>query len=150
VGSRGVEIAKAPKKFQKPCETCGKLIWAYPSQVALGMKRYCSRACKPGHPGGPDSPSWKGGRSVGRNGYVRIHAADGLHILEHRVILLAKIGPGTHPCHWCGAPVTWTKGMRLGPGVLVTDHVDWDKTNNDPANLVPACQPCNVTRPRAS
>lgn len=67
---------------------------------------------------------------------------------EHRVILYEKIGPGTHPCYLCGNPVTWTLASegktRTGKGVLVTDHVDSDPTNNAPENLEPSCQPCNI------
>lgn len=64
--------------------------------------------------------------------------------LEHRLILFNATGPGAHPCHWCGTPVTWD----LRPpavGALEVDHVDRDTRNNDPLNLVPACHPCNVS-----
>lgn len=85
--------------------------------------------------------------SVTAKGYRRLAAAghplamgDG-HVYEHRAVLYEKVGPGAHPCHWCGAVVTW--------GVdLETDHLDGDKTNNDPANLMPACQACNSWRAR--
>jgi hypothetical protein len=33
--------------------------------------------------------------------------------------------------------------------MLVPDHLDGNRLNNDPANLVPACTPCNVMRGRA-
>lgn len=65
------------------------------------------------------------------------------HVLEHRKVLYDKIGPGAHPCHWCGASVTWDSGYSL-----TTDHVDFDRSNNDPANLVPSCNPCNAARTR--
>lgn len=58
---------------------------------------------------------------------------------EHRLVLLARIGPGEHPCHWCGRRLVW--GVNL-----VTDHVDFDRANNDPGNLVPACHRCNSRR----
>jgi hypothetical protein len=47
-------------------------------------------------------------------------------VAAHRLVLFAKIGPGTHPCHWCGTPVTWTMGERR-TDALTTDHVDFDK-----------------------
>lgn len=62
---------------------------------------------------------------------------------EHRVVLYAKVGPGPHPCHWCGTTLEWnaTAGTRIN-----ADHLDWDKLNNDPSNLVPACLNCNTRR----
>lgn len=60
-------------------------------------------------------------------------------VREHRVVLYDLIGPGTHPCHWCGKPVTWGE-------TLVVDHLNDIRTDNAPANLVPACQGCNIHR----
>lgn len=74
----------------------------------------------PGHP-----LAWKGG-------VVRIH----------RATLYDAIGPGSHPCHWCGKDVTWGAD-------LVADHVDADTWNNNPSNLVASCATCNVSRPGA-
>lgn len=68
-------------------------------------------------------------------------------VLRHRAVLFGTIGPGEHPCHWCDQPVEWTS-LGLIAGALVVDHVDWDTTNNDPANLVPSCHPCNSGRLR--
>jgi hypothetical protein len=65
-----------------------------------------------------------------------------------RIVLFENIGPGTHPCHWCDAPVTWLPGAGVGEGALVADHLDWDQQNNDPANLVPSCNICNAHRTR--
>ncbi len=61
-------------------------------------------------------------------------------LLEHRAVLYDKIGPGSHLCHWgCGKVLTW--------GVdLFVDHLDSDRLNNDPDNLVPSCNPCNMHR----
>lgn len=60
---------------------------------------------------------------------------------EHRVVLFDSIGHGPHLCNWCGTVVHWGT-------TLLTDHVDEDKLNNDPANLVPACRSCNQWRNR--
>lgn len=61
---------------------------------------------------------------------------------EHRVVLWDKLECESldceHECNWCGKPVTWRHGLK-------TDHVDEDKTNNDPENLVPSCNGCNVS-----
>lgn len=66
----------------------------------------------------------------------------------HRKVLWEKIGPGPHPCHWCGKPVDWMPGEHTREGALQTDHKDNDGQNNDPANLVPSCHTCNVERGR--
>lgn len=88
----------------------------------------------------------RGEGSIRKDGYRAVTAhghplADRWgHVLEHRMVLFDKIGPGEHPCHWCGAPVEW------GGLSLTADHVNFDRSDNDPANLVPACNPCNVRR----
>lgn len=66
------------------------------------------------------------------------------YVPEHRAVLFEKIGPGPHPCHYCGGSVNWVPGGRTGKGVLVVDHVDRNPMNNAPENLVPACTRCNV------
>lgn len=73
-----------------------------------------------------------------------IATADG-KVLTHRHVLYERVGPGPHPCHWCGTSVQWRVG-KPSAGALVADHVDHDRSNNDPANLVPSCNPCNGHR----
>jgi hypothetical protein len=60
---------------------------------------------------------------------------------EHRRVLRAVIGDEPHPCHWCNRMLTWGVDLHV-------DHLDHDKLNNDPHNLVPSCQPCNNRRTR--
>lgn len=82
------------------------------------------------------------------NGYVAIYgrehpltSASGL-VYEHQVVLYEKIGPGPHACHWnCGKMLEW--GGRNG---IHVDHLDEDRSNNDPENLVPSCVGCNWGR----
>ena len=63
-------------------------------------------------------------------------------LAEHRRVLYDKIGPGPHECHWgCGRLLEW--GGRDG---ICADHLDADRSNNDPENLVPSCVVCNVHR----
>lgn len=68
-------------------------------------------------------------------------------IKVHRLVLFNKIGPGKHPCHWCGEIVAWT---NAGPirGALVVDHVNNDGFDNSEENLVPSCSGCNTRRTR--
>lgn len=61
----------------------------------------------------------------------------------HRVTLFDSIGLGVHHCIWCGCEVEWKgKGDRM----LVVDHLDNDKANNDLSNLAPSCLGCNGAR----
>jgi hypothetical protein len=64
----------------------------------------------------------------------------------HRKVLYDAIGPGPHPCHWCGKPVDWTYGVTSD--ALVVDHLDDRRSNNDLDNLVPSCNTCNSSRSR--
>ena len=67
-------------------------------------------------------------------------------IYEHRQVLFDKIGAGPHFCHWCGRLVGWGPGPGLTR--LVTDHLNDDKLDNSPGNLVPSCVRCNSERAR--
>lgn len=90
-----------------------------------------------------------GGREATVTRYRRVKAPghpladkDGM-VRVHRRALYDKIGPGEHACHWCGRPVAWD---GVGIGRLCVDHIDGDRWNNDPANLVPSCRRCNTKR----
>lgn len=87
-------------------------------------------------------------RLVTADGYInltgQVHPlAAGGAVPEHRQVLYDKIGPGEHPCHWCGKLLAWG-----GKGGIHADHVDEDVSNNDPANLVASCLRCNWGRNR--
>lgn len=89
------------------------------------------------------------------NGYGRLFVghdhplADGKGCAHsHRVALFERIGPGVHQCHWCGADLQWLRRGSSWAGVLVVDHLDDDKGNNAPGNLVPSCFSCNALRAR--
>lgn len=68
--------------------------------------------------------------------------------MTHRVVLWEKIGPGEHSCHYCGTTVDWKPGEYLTATSLVAEHADGNTRNNDPANIVPACQKCNAKKMR--
>ena len=62
-------------------------------------------------------------------------------------MLWEKIGLGPHPCYFCGRPLNWQVRKRDQPwpeDFLQVDHLDHDKDNNDPSNLVPSCFRCNA------
>lgn len=101
-------------------------------------------------------------RSEGRidaDGYRIVRAPDGHPlaredgtIREHRLVLFDAIGPGEHPCHWCGWPVSWAITYRPGGTreerweALIVDHLNGDRSCNDPSNLVAADPWCNSNR----
>lgn len=64
-------------------------------------------------------------------------------VLRHRRVLYDAIGPGAHQCHWCPTSLAWEDGT------LEVDHLDGVPDNNDRANLVPSCGPCNKKRASA-
>lgn len=75
--------------------------------------------------------------STTRKGHPVANRSGGVWV--HRMVLYDSIGPGPHPCHWCDAPVDWGEG-------LTADHLNWDRRDNRPCNLVPSCMSCNSTR----
>ena len=88
------------------------------------------------------------GSSINPAGYRDLHMQQGHPLArsggllgEHRKVLYDKIGPGEHPCYWCGRTLSWG-----GLDGIVVDHIDEDRLNNDPNNLVPSCNPCNIGR----
>lgn len=62
-------------------------------------------------------------------------------IQVHRAVLYESIGPGPHPCHWCGAMADWG-----GIGGIHVDHLNGEPADNRLGNLVPSCQHCNKSR----
>lgn len=58
---------------------------------------------------------------------------------------------GDRRCAWCEAqliePRPWGKPADVDCTHYATiDHLDGDRHNNDPSNLVPSCNGCNVSR----
>lgn len=64
---------------------------------------------------------------------------------EHRKVLFDAIGPGVHPCHWCHLLVAWER-PRGATDALQPDHLNGQRDDNRPENLVPSCVSCNVAR----
>lgn len=57
---------------------------------------------------------------------------------EHRIVYYDAHGEGPFPCFWCSKEVTWD--------TLHIDHLDDEKKNNRPDNLVASCPVCNQAR----
>jgi hypothetical protein len=133
--------------LDRTCERCGAQFRAHACRIARGHGRFCSLKCVAVATAArrfPNAaPRYK---SIHVKGHP-LATSTGL-IQEHRYLLYEMIGHGSHPCHWCAAPVTWMPGARTRKGALVVDHVDRDTHNNAPENLVPSCQTCNIQRNR--
>lgn len=99
--------------------------------------------------GSPESSKYDGSRrTVGSNGYVWLYGrhdhplADSRgRLYEHRAVLWDKLGGGRQTCYLCGSEVLWSQHPKL-----TVDHLDFDRTNNDPNNLAPSCRSCNSGR----
>jgi endogenous inhibitor of DNA gyrase (YacG/DUF329 family) len=117
---------RPPSKESRPF--CSKeCYWASMRGKIKKERTTGHRECKaPGHPIAPPS------------GIVKVA----------RLVLFEKIGPGTHPCHWCKSDVTWNPGGGPRIGNLVADHLNWDFNDDSPGNLVPSCSICNAQRTR--
>ena len=125
-------------RIEVACPQCGVLFLSKVTALGEPYRKHCSKSCS-------ISAQWKTGALRGK----RKSAVKHYRFAEHRRTLHEKIGPGPHPCHWCGKMVDWIR-KRSGPGgldgVLVVDHLDSKKTHNDPSNLVPSCAGCNANR----
>ncbi len=86
-------------------------------------------------------------RMVKRPGHPLANSETG-RVYAHRVVLFdsTDCGFGIWPCFWCGAPVQWTTTRPIPSNALFVDHLDRDRQNNDPRNLVPSCNKCNAAR----
>jgi hypothetical protein len=71
-------------------------------------------------------------------------AGKGGKVYVHRATLFDTIGPGPHPCHWCGTELDWLP--KGDPAAINVDHLNAIGDDNRPDNLVPSCMSCNTTR----
>lgn len=83
-------------------------------------------------------------RHITSAGYINIkdagHPLAGINgwVYEHRAVLYLKLGPEDQHCFWCDEALKWAN--------LVVDHLNEDKSDNHPDNLVAACNNCNRAR----
>jgi len=146
-GVRGGRWAAHEKPQSRNCENCGGSFTPRPTATRPG--RFCSTACyhASGAPRGKKLDRVKAQRMRSAPGHPI--APPGGVVAVARLVLYDKIGPGSHPCHWCDESVRWIVGCGPGePGTLIADHLDWDRNNDNPENLVASCHRCNVNRTR--
>lgn len=83
---------------------------------------------------------------VHSNDYILRYApghplAVGNYVYEHRAVLYAARGDGPFTCYWCGKEITWAN--------MDVDHLNGNRHDNRPENLVPSCPTCNRARSKA-
>lgn len=86
----------------------------------------------------------KPGALTHSHGYKLIHAPDhelrraSNRVYEHRAVYYAHHGSGPFVCHWCSVVVCWDD--------MHVDHLNDQKDDNSPTNLVASCAACNQKR----
>lgn len=122
------------------CATCGSFF------ERKDHGKYCTPGCyRARGPDGPRKTTVNGPRGVTLPSHPL--ATPSGRLLVSRRVLYDAIGPGPHPCHWCGTELRWMVQKSAGvKGNLLVDHLDWDRFNDEPANLVPSCNSCNARR----
>lgn len=87
-------------------------------------------------------------RAPTSDGYVRIHNVDhplalkDRSVFEHRMVAYDERNGADPSCEWCGVALEWD--------TAAVDHLDEDRSNNDPRNLYVSCHQCNISRSSAT
>lgn len=110
------------KNFKGVCLNCGNDFETYKSP-SRDIPKFCSLKCIGESQTGINNPAYNGGIYLDSNGYVVLfmpnHPNKGVKntILEHRYVIECKIG-------------------RYLTETEVVHHIDFDKSNNNPDNLM--------------
>ena len=127
------------RDYHFTCAGCGIVVAAFKSEAL--RRKYCGASCYNQTRRLSYTPIGYRNRGVSRDHPL----SEGRNaIREHRLVLWDRVGPGAHPCHYCGTLVEWRVGVHAWHGALVAEHLDRNTANNDPSNIVVACQPCNI------
>ncbi|MBM4346360.1 MAG: HNH endonuclease [Deltaproteobacteria bacterium] len=80
--------------MQTKCERCGKEFRTFPSRIARGEDRFCSRECSNPARGLPreQNPNWRGGRYRLGSGYIGVGIGSGKYRLEHDLVMEGHLG----------------------------------------------------------
>lgn len=97
--------------YTKTCPVCVMVF-----HTTKKKQTCCSKKCMGKHKSGANHPRWKGGVTRHTSGY-RIILLNGKYVLEHRLIMEAILG-------------------RPLKSHEVVHHVDGNRANNDPSNLI--------------
>jgi len=116
-------IRRGDNKIVKECRQCGKAFRTY------SKKRYlCSHECQGLYKVGKNACNWQGGISFEE------YPKDFTDGLKERI----RFRDG-YKCRECGCPqVECARALDV-------HHIDYDKHNNMPDNLISLCQRCHTT-----
>jgi hypothetical protein len=128
----------------RDCAWCGNPYRASKASIKKGMGRFCSQACYQARRLSGFTYSTR--RAIRSPDHPLANSQG--KVLLYRHVLYERLGPGAHPCHWCGTEVTWVQRRGHGSftGDLIVDHLNGDMLDNRPENLVAACNECNILR----
>lgn len=111
------------RRVRLACPTCGAHRTVLPGW-ARRMRGYCSLQCRSVGTSGPGNYNWRGGSAN------RPYAPG---FTERLKLQIAK--RDGFRCMVCG--------LRRGKGTHVVHHLDWQKHDHHPDNLVLLCRPCH-------
>lgn len=126
--------------YELTCKRCGEP-FTVDGTARERERQYCGQACAR-HGNWKERPTAPYRNTLLPEGHP-LTAGKGRMVSVHKLVLWNKIGPGEHPCHYCSTPVSWD-APRYSPERLETEHLDRDRFNNEPENLVPCCHRCNM------
>ena len=111
------------------------------NRVGAGLCEACY--CRKRHNGSYKRNAYKYRYKTGA-GYIRLLVpnhplADSAgNVFEHRKVAFEKYGNGIQRCFWCGCLMMWSE--------TVIDHLNENKADNRPENLMVSCNCCNRAR----
>ena len=108
------------EKIKCKCHFCKKKFWLSPSEIKLGYGKFCSQKCYGLSKRGKNNWNWKGG--IGKEPYP-------FNFNEELKELIRK--RDGYICQLCN---------NYGKDV---HHIDYDKKNCNPTNLICLCNKCN-------
>ncbi len=103
--------------IKRECENCKAIFYVNPYIVEQGYGRFCGRSCSMT---GDNNPQWVGG-------HTKIYGAEWTRGLRKSIR-----GRDNYKCQICGC-----EGIDV-------HHIDYDKFNNLPSNLITLCHSCHT------
>lgn len=107
------------------CKNCGKTFRVWNAKIKNGKGKYCSTKCFNKYNSGENHIFWKGGLSH------NIYPVDWTNSLRISIRERDK-----YTCQLCGE--------KQGDIAHAVHHIDYDKKNCNPSNLITLCKSCHA------